>query len=159
MLVLCLHGFRLTAQGNFDIPVAFAGEVRAASGTLLQVDLLWVDTTDAQIDAETGIGAFISVEGLLRIDGTIVASVITAYTPPVNVTAVVGTIPTAQPTLAPASMIIVGPVQAINATNIIIYGIEIQLDPAVPLPRVNEMVRVTAEQVDGVIIARTITQD
>jgi hypothetical protein len=175
-LVLFVSAFRLAAQENFDIPIAFTGEVRAVNGSMIQVDLLWVETSEAQVESDLTSGVRVTVEGLLRIDGTILANVITASTSPMtNVTAVAGTLPTSPSTIAPtatapaptevsapASVIIVGPIQAVTSTTIVIYNIEIQLDPTLtnlPPLRAGEMVRVQAEQVDGAIVARNITRD
>jgi hypothetical protein len=168
LLLLCGSAFRLHAQPNVDIPVAFAGEVRAVEGSQIVVNLLSVDISRAQVNLEIASGALVTVVGVLRADGVIQARVVTAYVLPTAVpTAAPPTpaetpLPTPVPDAAPtnATVLLIGPIQAVNPSSIVIYSIEIVIDPTLaglPPLRVGQTVRVEAERVDGVIVARSVS--
>lgn len=162
----------VNAQDSGGNAIQFTGTVDSIDGSTVIVSGFEVDISSATTSAEDlSVGMTITVSGVL--DGTVIVAIViiivsigsppgqdptpeeTPPGPPAEVT------PTAtpDPEEEPGSIIIIieGPIESININIVIIFGIEIQIEPDDPILneiRVGDYVRIegTTNVENGVII-------
>ena len=150
-LVICLtltSQPQLYAQDTGGTAIQFTGTVENIDGSIVTVSGFQVDTSSATTSAgDLSVGMTITVSGVL--DGTVIVAIViiivsiglppgqepTPEITPVGTPAEVTPTATPDPEEEPSPIIIIieGPIESININIIVIFGIEIHVDPADPI--------------------------